>query len=133
MLIICNDFTIDDKDRISNRNFHSKLPIVVFQINSISLTELEEYRETSIMLMICSHFYMAISCEEIRITLQELQKIRTFTMLSHVSDLGFIMVVSEEIYFKAHTNNKYISHKNNTAQYILYLLEPTQIGIFQCI
>ena len=46
-------------------------------------------------------------------------------MLSHVSDLGFIMVVSEEIYFKAHTNNKYIWHKNNTAQYILYLLEPT--------
>ena len=69
MLIICNDFTIDDKDRISNRNFHSKLPIVVLQINSISLTELEEYRETSIMLMICGHFYMAISCEEIRITL----------------------------------------------------------------
>ena len=93
---------------ISNRIVHSKLPIVVFQINSISLTESEEYRETSIMLMICGHFYMAISREEIRITLQELQKIRTFTMLSHVSDLGFIMVVSEEIYFKAHTNNKYI-------------------------
>ena len=65
------------------------------------------------------------SREAIRITLQELQNIRTFNMLWHVSDLDFIMVVSEEIYFKAHPNNKYIWHKNNTAQYISYLGEPT--------
>ena len=36
------------KNKISNGKFHSKLPIIVFQINSISLIESEEFRETSI-------------------------------------------------------------------------------------
>ena len=36
------------KNRIGNRNVHSKLPIIVFQISSISLIESEEFRETSI-------------------------------------------------------------------------------------
>ena len=31
---------------IGIRKFHSKLPIIVFQTNSISLIESEEYRET---------------------------------------------------------------------------------------
>ena len=35
------------KNRIGNRTVHFKLPIIVFQINSISLIELEEFRETS--------------------------------------------------------------------------------------
>ena len=30
-----------------NRNFHSKPPIIVFQINSISLVEREGFTETS--------------------------------------------------------------------------------------
>ena len=38
--------TMHSKNRIGNRNFHSKLPISVFQINSISLIESEEFRET---------------------------------------------------------------------------------------
>ena len=33
------------KNRIGNRNVLSKLPIIVFQINSISLIESEEFRE----------------------------------------------------------------------------------------
>ena len=37
------------KDRTGNKNFHSKLPIIVFQINSINLIESEEFRETSII------------------------------------------------------------------------------------
>ena len=40
--------TMYNKIRIGNRKFHSKLPIIVFQINSISLIESEEFRETSI-------------------------------------------------------------------------------------
>ena len=43
-----NDNTVYSKIRIGNRNFHSKLPIIVFQINSISLIQSEEFRETSI-------------------------------------------------------------------------------------
>ena len=35
------------KNRIGIRNFDSKLPIIVFQINSISLIESEEFGETS--------------------------------------------------------------------------------------
>ena len=35
------------KNSIGNRNVHSKLPIVVFQINLISSIESEEFRETS--------------------------------------------------------------------------------------
>ena len=35
------------KNKIGNRNFHSKLPIVVFQINPINLIESDEFRETS--------------------------------------------------------------------------------------
>ena len=39
------------KNRIGNRKFHSKPPIIVFQINSISLNESEEFRETLIGLI----------------------------------------------------------------------------------
>ena len=39
------------KNRIGNRKFHSKLPIIVFQINSISLNESEEFGETLIGLI----------------------------------------------------------------------------------
>ena len=44
-----NNNTMYSKNRIGNRNVHSKLPIVVvvIQINSISLIESEEFRETS--------------------------------------------------------------------------------------
>ena len=41
-----NNNTIYSENRIGNRKFHSKLPIVVFQINSISLIGSEEFRET---------------------------------------------------------------------------------------
>ena len=34
------------KNRINNRNFHFKLPIIVFQINSICLNASEEFRAT---------------------------------------------------------------------------------------
>ena len=40
--------TMYSKNRIGNRKLRSKLPIIVFQINSISLIESEEFRETSI-------------------------------------------------------------------------------------
>ena len=43
-----NNNTMYNKNRIDNRNCHFKLPIIVFQINSISLIEPEEFRETSI-------------------------------------------------------------------------------------
>ena len=43
----CNN-TVYSKNRIGKRNVHSKLPIIVFQINSISLTDSGEFRETSI-------------------------------------------------------------------------------------
>ena len=36
------------KNRIGHRNFHSKLPVIVFQINLISLIESEEFKETLI-------------------------------------------------------------------------------------
>ena len=42
----CNN-TIYSKYRIGNKNALSKLPITVFQINSINLVESEEFRETS--------------------------------------------------------------------------------------
>ena len=50
------------------------------------------------------------------LTLRELQQIRC--VFEHTSQfwLGFIMVVYEKIYFKAYTNDLYISHKNNFAQ-----------------
>ena len=35
------------KNRIGKRNVHSKLSIVVFQINSFSSIDSEEFRETS--------------------------------------------------------------------------------------
>ena len=47
-----NNNMIYSKNRIGNRNAHSKLLIIVFQINSINLIESEEFRETSIMLLI---------------------------------------------------------------------------------
>ena len=40
--------SINSKNRIGNRKFHSKLPIIVLQIDSISLIESEEFRETLI-------------------------------------------------------------------------------------
>ena len=43
--------TMYSKNRIGNGKFHSKLPIIVFQINSISLIESEEFRETSIVVI----------------------------------------------------------------------------------
>ena len=43
-----NNNTVYSKNRIGNRNVHSKVPTIVFQINSISLMESEEFRETSI-------------------------------------------------------------------------------------
>ena len=45
-LIIC--LCISCKNRIGNRKFHSKLPIIVLQIKSIILIESEEFRETLI-------------------------------------------------------------------------------------
>ena len=42
-----NNNTMYSKNKIGNRNFDSKLPIIVFQINSISLIESEEFREIS--------------------------------------------------------------------------------------
>ena len=41
-----NNNTMYSKNRIVI-NFYSKLPIIIFQINSISLIESEEFRETS--------------------------------------------------------------------------------------
>ena len=46
--VTCNNNTVYSKNRIGNRNVHSKLPITVFQLNSISLIESEEFRETLI-------------------------------------------------------------------------------------
>ena len=46
--VIGSNNTMYSKNKIGNRKFHSKLPIIVFQFNSISLTESEEFRETSI-------------------------------------------------------------------------------------
>ena len=43
-----NNNKMYSENMIGNRNFHSKLPIIVFQINSISFIESEEFRETSI-------------------------------------------------------------------------------------
>ena len=40
-----NSNTIYSKNRIGNTNVHSKLPIIVFQINSTSLMESEEFRK----------------------------------------------------------------------------------------
>ena len=40
-----------NKYRIGNRKLYSKLPIVIFQINSISLIESENFWETSISLI----------------------------------------------------------------------------------
>ena len=45
--VIGNNNTMYSKNRIGNRKFHSKLPIIVFQINSISLIQSEGFRETS--------------------------------------------------------------------------------------
>ena len=44
--------TMHSKNGIGNRNFHSKLPTIVFQIDSISSIESEEFRETSIVVFI---------------------------------------------------------------------------------
>ena len=46
-----NNDSMYSKNRIGNRSVDSKLPIVVFQINSISLIESEEFRETSIVVI----------------------------------------------------------------------------------
>ena len=43
-----NSNTMYRKNRIGNRKFHSKLTIIVFQINSVNLIESEEFRKTSI-------------------------------------------------------------------------------------
>ena len=44
-----NNNTVYSKNRIGNRNVHPKLPIIVFQINSISLIESEEFRESRLV------------------------------------------------------------------------------------
>ena len=44
-----NNNTMYSRNRIGNRNSHFKLPIIVLQINSISLIKSEEFRETSIV------------------------------------------------------------------------------------
>ena len=54
MCSFCNSFftitgnnnTMYRKNRIDNRNFHLKLPIIVFQINWICLNASEEFRAT---------------------------------------------------------------------------------------
>ena len=43
--VTANNNTMYSKNRIGYRNVHSKLLIMVFQINSISLIESEEFRE----------------------------------------------------------------------------------------
>ena len=43
-----NTMYLYNKNRIGNRKFHSKLPIIVFQISSISLIQSKEFRENSI-------------------------------------------------------------------------------------
>ena len=47
LLTVTGNNTMYNKNRISNRNFHSRLPIIIFQINSISSIQSEEFRETS--------------------------------------------------------------------------------------
>ena len=49
-----NNNTMYSKNRIGDRNVHSKPPIAVFQIKSINSIESEEFRETSIGLSVCS-------------------------------------------------------------------------------
>ena len=44
------------KNRIGNRNYHSKLPIIVFQINLNSILESEKFKETSIVIYITFTF-----------------------------------------------------------------------------
>ena len=43
-----NNNTMYGKNRIGNRNSQSKLPIIVYQINSISFIESQEFRKTSL-------------------------------------------------------------------------------------
>ena len=45
--IASNNDIMYSKNWIGNRTFHSKLPIIVFQIYSITLIESEESRESS--------------------------------------------------------------------------------------
>ena len=51
-----NNNTMYSKNSIDNRSFHSRLPIYVFQINSISLNEREEFRAT----LIRSHWHIVM-------------------------------------------------------------------------
>ena len=46
-IVTGNDDKMYSKNSIGNRNFHSKLALIVFQINSVGLIESEEFRETS--------------------------------------------------------------------------------------
>ena len=43
-----NNNTMHSENRIGNTNYNFKLPIIVFQINSISLIESKEFRELRI-------------------------------------------------------------------------------------
>ena len=43
-----NNNIMYSKNRIGNRNLHSKLALIVFQMNSFGLIESAEFRETSI-------------------------------------------------------------------------------------
>ena len=51
------DNTVCSKNRIVNRNVHIRLLLIVFQINSISLIDSEEFRETSINCVFCLFSY----------------------------------------------------------------------------
>ena len=49
--VTSNNNTMYSRNWIGNKDALSKLPIIVFQINSISLIDSEEFRETSIILI----------------------------------------------------------------------------------
>ena len=58
-----NNNAMYSTNRFGSRNFHSKIPIIVFQINSINLTESEEFRETwnrDVFSDICFSFFHVI-------------------------------------------------------------------------
>ena len=55
LFTVTGNNTMYSKNRIGNKNVHSKLQVIVFQVNSISLIESEEFKEVSIVSQIvCS-------------------------------------------------------------------------------
>ena len=71
-----NNNTMYSKKKIGNRNFHSKLPIIVFQINSISSIESEEFRETSIVIQ-------TISKKKLKIIWNNLSVLLSILLVKH--------------------------------------------------